>query len=95
MRFTARFAAFYYDESTRRASQGVINYKDFAMEEGSGHLGYRAGSIGEYAEVELLGSTERIAFEEKSAVPHLKLSVRAPTAYAFCFRIMLDPATAP
>ena len=43
--YLAKFAAFYYDESTRRGTQGVINYKDFAMEEGSGTLDIERGQL--------------------------------------------------
>jgi len=43
--YLAKFAAFYYDESNKRGTQGVINYKDFAMEEGSGTLDIERGQL--------------------------------------------------
>ena len=44
----ARFAAFYYDASLKYGDHaGVINYKDFAMEEGSAVLDLERGELGE------------------------------------------------
>ncbi|MDP9037778.1 MAG: alpha-L-fucosidase [Acidobacteriota bacterium] len=43
--YLARFAAFYYDETTGRGTQGVINYKFNAMREGSGTLDFERGQL--------------------------------------------------
>jgi alpha-L-fucosidase len=43
--YLAKFAAFYYDESTKRGTQGVLNYKDFAMEQGSGTQDFERGQL--------------------------------------------------
>lgn len=43
--YLARFAAYYYNESTRRGSVGVINYKFHAMDEGSGSLDIERGQL--------------------------------------------------
>ncbi len=43
--YLAKFAAFYYDESNKRGAQGVINYKNSAMEEGSATLDFERGQL--------------------------------------------------
>jgi alpha-L-fucosidase len=43
--YLARFAAFYYNESTSRGTQGIINYKDQAMREGTGTLDIERGQL--------------------------------------------------
>jgi alpha-L-fucosidase len=43
--YLAKFAAFYYNESQRRGTQGVLNYKDYAMELGSGTLDIERGGL--------------------------------------------------
>ena len=43
--YLAKFAAFYYDESTKRGTQGVINYKNDAMEEGTATLDFERGQL--------------------------------------------------
>ena len=43
--YLAKFAAFYYDESTARGTQGVINYKYDAMREGTGTLDVERGEL--------------------------------------------------
>ncbi len=43
--YLARFAAYYYNESSRRGSVGVINYKKNAMREGSGVLDIERGQL--------------------------------------------------
>ncbi len=43
--YLAKFAAFYYDESNKRGTQGVINYKNLAMEEGSATLDFERGQL--------------------------------------------------
>jgi alpha-L-fucosidase len=44
----ARFAAFYYNESTKYSGHaGVINYKDFAMADHSGVLDFERGQLAE------------------------------------------------
>lgn len=43
--YLARFAAFYYNESTRAGTQGVLNYKEVAMQEGTGTLDFERGQL--------------------------------------------------
>jgi len=43
--YLAKFAAFYYNESTKRGTQGVINYKYDAMREGTGTLDVERGGL--------------------------------------------------
>ena len=43
--YLAKFAAFYYDESTKRGTQGIINYKNSAMEEGTATLDFERGQL--------------------------------------------------
>ena len=43
--YLAKFAAFYYDESNKRGTQGVINYKNLAMEEGTATLDFERGQL--------------------------------------------------
>jgi alpha-L-fucosidase len=43
--YLTKFAAFYYDESTKRGTQGVINYKNDAMEEGTATLDFERGQL--------------------------------------------------
>ena len=43
--YLAKFAAFYYNESTKRGTQGIINYKDQAMREGTGTLDFERGPV--------------------------------------------------
>jgi alpha-L-fucosidase len=43
--YLAKFAAFYYDVSNKRGTQGVINYKNVAMEEGSATLDFERGQL--------------------------------------------------
>jgi alpha-L-fucosidase len=43
--YLAKFAAFYYNESTGRGTQGIINYKDQAMYEGTGTLDIERGGL--------------------------------------------------
>jgi alpha-L-fucosidase len=43
--YLARFAAFYYDESRRNGTLGVINYKFDAMQENSGTLDLERGQL--------------------------------------------------
>jgi len=45
--YLAKFAAFYYNESTKHGQQGIINYKDQAMEERSGVLDIERGQLAE------------------------------------------------
>jgi alpha-L-fucosidase len=45
--YLAKFAAFYYNESTKYGTQGVINYKDYAMRAGSGTLDIERGQLAE------------------------------------------------
>ena len=43
--YLSRFAAYYYNESSRRGSVGVINYKKNAMRQGSGVLDIERGQL--------------------------------------------------
>ena len=43
--YLAKFAAFYYNESKGRGTQGIINYKDQAMYEGTGTLDIERGGL--------------------------------------------------
>jgi alpha-L-fucosidase len=43
--YLAKFASFYYNESTKHGTQGVINYKNVAMEEGSATLDFERGQL--------------------------------------------------
>jgi len=43
--YLAKFAAFYYNESTKHGQQGLINYKDQAMEQRSGVLDIERGQL--------------------------------------------------
>jgi alpha-L-fucosidase len=43
--YLAKFAAFYYNESSRYATQGVLNYKDLSMREGTGTLDIERGQL--------------------------------------------------
>jgi alpha-L-fucosidase len=43
--YLARFAAFYYNDSTKHGQQGIINYKDQAMEQRSGVLDIERGQL--------------------------------------------------
>lgn len=43
--YLAKFAAFYYNESTKRGTQGVLNYKDFSMQEGTGTKDFERGQL--------------------------------------------------
>ena len=43
--YLAKFAAFYYNESVKAGTQGIINYKLHAMEEGSGTLDFERGQL--------------------------------------------------
>ena len=45
--YLARFAAYYYNESSKRGPAGVINYKFHAMQEGSGSLDIERGQLQE------------------------------------------------
>jgi len=45
--YLAKFAAFYYNESTKHGQQGLINYKDQAMEQHSGVLDIERGQLAE------------------------------------------------
>ena len=45
--YLAKFAAFYYNESTKHGQQGLINYKDQAMEQSSGVLDIERGQLAE------------------------------------------------
>ena len=47
--YLAKFAAFYYNESTGRGTQGIINYKDQAMYEGTGTLDIERGGLEGFA----------------------------------------------
>jgi alpha-L-fucosidase len=41
--YLAKFAAFYYNQSNKRGTQGVLNFKDFAMRVGSGTQDFERG----------------------------------------------------
>ncbi len=43
--YLAKFAAFYYNESTKHGQPGIINYKDQAMEQRSGVLDIERGQL--------------------------------------------------
>ena len=43
--YLAKFAAFYYNESTKHGQQGLINFKDQAMEQRSGVLDIERGQL--------------------------------------------------
>jgi alpha-L-fucosidase len=43
--YLAKFAAFYYNQSTARGTQGIVNYKDQAMREGTGTLDIERGQL--------------------------------------------------
>jgi alpha-L-fucosidase len=43
--YLAKFAAFYYNESTARGVQGIVNYKDQAMRVGTGTLDIERGGL--------------------------------------------------
>jgi alpha-L-fucosidase len=43
--YLAKFAAFYYNESSKYGTQGVLNYKDLAMREGTGTLDIERGQL--------------------------------------------------
>ncbi len=45
--YLAKFAAFYYNESTKHGQQGLINYKDQSMEQRSGVLDIERGQLAE------------------------------------------------
>jgi len=45
--YLAKFAAFYYNESTKHGQQGLINFKDQAMEQHSGVLDIERGQLAE------------------------------------------------
>ena len=42
--YLAKFAAFYYNESTKRGTQGVLDYKTVAMREGTGTQDFERGN---------------------------------------------------
>jgi alpha-L-fucosidase len=43
--YLAKFAAFYYNKSTERGTQGILNYKDEAMPSGTGTLDIERGQL--------------------------------------------------
>jgi alpha-L-fucosidase len=43
--YLTKFAAFYYNESLKHGTQGIINYKNDAMREGSGTLDFERGQL--------------------------------------------------